>query len=119
MFHIEIKPSWYQTYPRHAVHLTHHFSTDNDNSIMYQGGMKNCESGSRKTLLTDSGTNPKLGGLRGGGFTAEYFENKISSYELEVMTRTCTNIFGEVFGPCAHCCPCEALEQKRPKKHKP
>ena len=41
------------------------------------------------------------------------------SYELEVMTRTGTNIFGEVLGPCAHCCPCEALEQKRPKKHKP
>ena len=34
-----------------------------------------------------------------GGFTPENFENKLSSYELEVMTKTCTNIFGEVFGP--------------------
>ena len=46
----------------------------------------------------------------GGGVNPEYFENTISSYELEVMTRTCTNIFEEVFGPCAHCCPCETLE---------
>ena len=57
--------------------------------------------------------------FNGGGFSPEYFENKISIYELEVMTRTCTNSFGEVFGPCAHCCLCEALEQKRPKNHKP
>ena len=52
----------------------------------------------------------------GGGFTPEYFENNISSYELGVMTGTFTNIFEEVFGPWAHCCPCEALEQKQPKK---
>ena len=45
----------------------------------------------------------------------ENFENNISSYELEVMTRTWTNIFGKVFGPCA----IVALEHKRPKKHKP
>ena len=111
-----MKPSWYQTYPRHAVHLTHHFSTDNDNSIMYQGRMKNCESGSRKTLLTDSGTNPKLGGLR-GGFTAEYFENKISTYELEVMPRTMDMYqhFWEGFWSMRPLLP---MEQKIPKKHK-
>ena len=45
--------------------------------------------------------------------TPENFENKILSYELEVMTKTCLNIFGEVFGPCAHCWPCEALEQQQ------
>ena len=27
---------------------------------------------------------------------------------------TCTNIFGEVLGPWAHCCPCKALKQKSP-----
>ena len=55
--------------------------------------------------------------VKGGRFfTPENFENIISSYEFEVMTRTCTNIFGEVFGPCAHCCPSEALEQKKTQK---
>ena len=50
--------------------------------------------------------------VKEGRFTLEYFENNISSYELGVMTRTCNNIFVEVFGPCAHCCLCEALEQE-------
>ena len=42
--------------------------------------------------------------VKGGeGFTLEYFEkNQVSSYELEVMTRTDTNIFGEVFSPWVH-----------------
>ena len=57
--------------------------------------------------------------MGGGGFTPDNFENEISSYELEVMTRTCTNILGEVLDPSTHCCPCEALEQKRLKKGKP
>ena len=51
----------------------------------------------------------------GGGFTPENFGNKISNYEVEVTTRTGTNI-GEVFGPCAHFYPREASEQKWPKK---
>ena len=50
------------------------------------------------------------------GFTPE---DMISSYELEVMARTCTSILKSVLGPCAQCCPCKALEQKRPKISKP
>ena len=50
-----------------------------------------------------------------GGSPLKILRKKISIYELEVMTRTCTNIFGEVFGPYAYCCPCEALEQKYPE----
>ena len=46
-----------------------------------------------------------------GEFTPENYKKTI----FRAMSRTCTNIIGEVFCPCTHCCPCEALEQKRPK----
>ena len=39
---------------------------------------------------------------RSGGVTPENFENKISSYGLKVITRTCTNILMVFLGPCAH-----------------
>ena len=35
---------------------------------------------------------PLKGDWRGEGFTPENFKTMISSYELEVMARTCTNI---------------------------
>ena len=43
----------------------------------------------------------------------------ISTYELEVVARTCANISRAVLGPCAQFCPCEAMEHKRPKIPKP
>ena len=46
-------------------------------------------------------------------FLKQFFELWV--IELRVMTRTCANISGEVFGPCADCCPCEAMEQKKQK----
>ena len=52
------------------------------------------------------------------GVTPENVENMISSYELEMMTITCTNILREVLGPCAHCIVTHARlwSKKGPKK---
>ena len=39
-------------------------------------------------------------------------ENSIFRYELKGKASTRPEIFRVVSGPCAQCCPCEALEQK-------
>ena len=42
----------------------------------------------------------------------------IFRYELKGKARTRPDSFRLVLGPCAQCCPCEALEQKWGQKQK-
>ena len=50
------------------------------------------------------------------GIQAFQFWSTILNYGFGMMAWTCTHNLKEVLGPCAQCCPCEALEQKMGQK---
>ena len=79
--------------------------------------MKFSDGSARRGVITS--TSPKsIWGVKNFNLIQQKnsFENKISSYELEVMTRTCTNIFGDIFSPCAHCGQTSKSDDKWPRK---
>ena len=56
--------------------------------------------------------------IKRGVGQAFYFKKHDFALVLKVKARTRPEILRVVLGPCAQCCPCEALEQKMGPKPK-